>query len=181
MFWIFIFSWKKKLNQCRGRPQGTRSKISSHAKICIFTIICFPSHSKCNITEKVLISKHYSNSSVSPDFAPSNGINFNYWSTFQTFLVYAIQSLCQIFSISKHRSNNAMPSDMLAKERWDDGTDSKTLLLPCSTACMAQAALYLGRLSPFKGTADLSVLTTVIFTENPPSPNRQRGYLGAGW
>lgn len=55
-----------------------------------------------------------------------------------------------------------------------------------STACTAQAAQYLGGLSPFKGTgasADVSALATVIFTENPHSPNRigrQRGYLKAG-
>ena len=55
-----------------------------------------------------------------------------------------------------------------------------------STACMAQAAQYLGRLFPFKGTAasaDLSALTIGTFAENPPYPNRigrQRGYLRAG-
>lgn len=180
MFWIFTFSWKKKLNQCRGRPQGTRSKISSYDNICMFIVICFLSRTKYCITKKVLNSKHYSNSAVSPDFVSNNGINFKYQSSFQTFLVYAIQSLCWIFSISKHRSKNAMLSDMLAKERWDEGTDSKTSPV-LSPACMPQAAQYLGRLSPFRGTADLSALTSVIFTENPPSPNRQRGHLWSGW
>lgn len=53
-----------------------------------------------------------------------------------------------------------------------------------STLHVAQAAQYLGRLSPFKGApVDLGALTTVVFTGNPPSPNstgKQTTYLRVG-